>query len=151
MLPRIRDSGSSWRSITCAVWTFSHQWTYTNFGRLNIVVQILSVGSFPFDCRLAKGQSDKVPNDSFDYTRNCSQTALLYNRLSLSAPDSVPLLRSILLTSVNVTDANLETLLHSTTFVKNVLARAGKECNAQTCTSLNFPSNADIAGIGVCV
>lgn len=87
--------------------------------------------------------------DIFNFASNCSQTAVVYNAWHSAAGNLQALLRPLLNLEENVTDEFLEAQLNNQTFVKMLLHDAGRECRDSICSSLNFPGNADIAGIGV--
>lgn len=59
------------------------------------------------------------------------------------------MLRPLLSLEANVTDDLLEAQFNNQTFVKVLLHDAGRDCGDSICSSLSFPGNADIAGMGV--
>ena len=87
--------------------------------------------------------------DIFNFRSNCSQTAIVYSAWHSGAGDLRDLLRPLLSLEANVTDEFLEAQLSNQTFVKVLLHDAGGQCRESICSSLDFPGNADIAGIGV--
>lgn len=87
--------------------------------------------------------------ENFNLTSNCSQTAIFYNALHVGADSLLALLRPLLMQGTNIPDDLLEAQLDNHTFTKELLSRAGHQCGDSICRNLNFPGNADIAGIGV--
>lgn len=87
--------------------------------------------------------------NDLDFAINCTTAAALYNTLYDELYDPAPFLQSLVRPSVNVSADTLGAWIQDAKFTQECINQIGTVCRETVCSSLRFPGNADIAGIGV--